>query len=527
MDLIEVADRWCAEAVRAGDAGQAADAYWHRIVVAPPESARRVPLEHRVVPLIGQRTVAQAGYRQLLAERLEEAVRVLEFGRGVLLRRTVGAVPAGQRDALRKRGQSVLLAAYQQAVDELAVLIRAQYGAPRPAAASTVMIGQNRYAIRGDDPLVAAQTRVDRLEERIAQELGIQDGPPAYSDIVRPGESIPLVYVAAAAEGYALIARDGRPPECVDLPLLTESAAESHARNLGARRIGGDLHKPVRQAVAWLTMALDPLRSRLTADPALTLVPVGWLALLPLHAAVSQHVRYAVSAHAMSPATHPVRPSDTVLLASAEHPWQAAGEPELPRFRLVAAQARMLSDLYGARLRHMPDVPAENALAEMGSTEICHFMCHGVADPAHGLNSRLQLADRPLSLAEIFAREPLRQRLVILGACESSVSDHKLLDETVSFPGALVQAGAGGVVAALWRVSEPAAALVLLRFHQGLASGRAPMEALTQAQQWLRAVTAGELKREYAVLWRDRFVPGDSVPFAEPVHWAAFTYHGV
>jgi CHAT domain-containing protein len=526
-NLIEVADRWCAEAVRAGDAGEAADAYWERVAVAPSESARRVPLSHRLLPLIGQHTVAQAGHRQLLDRRLEHAVRLLEFGRGVLMRRSVGAVTELQREALRCRGEDALLTAYQEAVADLAVLIRAQYGRTAPVPDRTIRVGSRAYAVHGDDPLVAAQARVGHLEQLIAELLGTPEGPPEYRDIVHAAGAAPLVYVAASTCGYALLVRSGRPPEHVELPLLTEGDAADQARGLAGRAAGDLPQRQVRTAVAWLTDALAPMSGKLAAEPLLTLVPVGWLALLPLHAALPQAVRYAAGAHAIRPVARPEPPVGTVLVAAAAHPRMSPQEIEPPSLLLVATQARLLGDLYGARLQHVPDASGDEILERLGTADICHFLGHGQADPVHGLSSRLLFADRALSLAEIFAREPLRQRLVVLGACESGVTDQRMPDESVSFPGALTAAGVEGVVAASWRVAEPAAALTLQRFHERLVAGEAPPAALRVAQQWLRTATHGELRRDYPGLWRDRFTRDpDTVPFAEPVHWAAFTYQG-
>jgi len=108
------------------------------------------------------------------------------------------------------------------------------------------------------------------------------------------------------------------------------------------------------------------------------------------------------------------------------------------------------------------------------------------------------------------------------------VADARILDETVSFAGAMMQAGAQGVVAALWKVSEAAAVLVLQRFHEGLAARHPPATALAEAQRWLRSVTRGEVAERYPHLLRTRLKadPADR-PFAEPVDWAAFTYTGV
>ncbi|WP_433796780.1 CHAT domain-containing protein [Actinoplanes sp. CA-252034] len=525
---VSAADAWCAEAVRAGDVAQAADAYWERVIVAPVESARQVPLARRLVPLsTGQDVVAEAGYRQLLAGHVERAVRVLEHGRGVLLRRAVGAITPAQRSALLSRGRRDLLDEYLRAVDEVAGLLRDQH-ARRTAVIPALSVGGTPYALRGLDPMVAAQERVEAREAEIARVLGAGQGPPAYADIRAVAVDGPLVYVAAATEGYALVVRPGAAPEPISLPALTAGRATGLVADLRDPAAVGEVpQRAVRSAVDWLAAVLGGLRSALRDEPAVTLVPVGVLGLLPLHAVFAQGVRYAPSARALPPHADPVRPGATVLTVSAEDPWTPDGRQPPPAMRLAAAQTARLTRLYGHRLRRLEQARADQVVGGLGTADVCHFICHGEADQHHGLDNRLLLADRHLTLAEILAREPLRQRLVVLGACESGVPDPRLPDETVSFSGALMQAGVEAVVAALWRVDEVAAALVLQRFHEGVAAGWLPVQAMAEAQRWLRSATRGEIKARYPDLYRNRFASDPTViPYAEPVHWAAFTYYG-
>jgi CHAT domain-containing protein len=52
---------------------------------------------------------------------------------------------------------------------------------------------------------------------------------------------------------------------------------------------------------------------------------------------------------------------------------------------------------------------------------------------------------------------------------------------------AFLQAGAGGVVGTLWPVGDEAAAELMAAFHDAMARGLAPAQALNQAKRTLRA----------------------------------------
>lgn len=72
---------------------------------------------------------------------------------------------------------------------------------------------------------------------------------------------------------------------------------------------------------------------------------------------------------------------------------------------------------------------------------IWHFACHGIHDPGDPLESSLVLCDGRLRLRTIFARPASSRRLAVLSACRIATAGEALLDEVVSLPSALLQAG--------------------------------------------------------------------------------------
>jgi len=177
---------------------------------------------------------------------------------------------------------------------------------------------------------------------------------------------------------------------------------------------------------------------------------------------------------------------------------------------------------------------------------VLHFSTHGVTGWNNPLQSSLLLADGALTLGELLDQKLPGARLAVLSACETGVPGTKLPDEVVGLPAGLMQAGAAGVVGSLWSVADVSTAMLMARFYElWRKDGLEPVEALRQAQIWLRDSTDGE-KRGYFQSALPEFaglrLPAESAEaffqavvfndpaarsFDHPFYWAAFTYTGL
>ena len=137
-------------------------------------------------------------------------------------------------------------------------------------------------------------------------------------------------------------------------------------------------------------------------------------------------------------------------------------------------------------------------------------------------------------------------RLVVLSSCSTGIAEiGRNPDEFSGLPAGLIMAGAAGVVASLWPVDDLSTTLLMSRFYElHLRQRQKPVDALRNAQIWLKGATASEL-RAYAQsrriegsLTAEQFELLDETlrsaggpyqtekPFAAPRYWGAFVIYG-
>jgi CHAT domain-containing protein len=278
-----------------------------------------------------------------------------------------------------------------------------------------------------------------------------------------------------------------------------------------------------------------------------TLIPTGPLSLLPLHAAWTEdassqpsgkryalddiHFTYAPNARSLTAAQKIAQQVQSERILAIDNPRQ-----DLPN------SAR---EVNGA-IAHFPEptvlrhteATVEAVRSQLIEAAIVHFSCHGTANFTQPLNSGLRMSDGLLTLRDLFALKLTEGnasgiRLAILSACETGLPGLDNIDEVVSLPIGLLQAGVAGVVASLWSVSDLSTMILLTRFYDlWRKDGLEPAIALRQAQQWLRDASPTAIVAHCAT-----FIPDlDQQPelkrslkldYSHPFHWSAFSYTGV
>jgi CHAT domain-containing protein/tetratricopeptide (TPR) repeat protein len=195
-----------------------------------------------------------------------------------------------------------------------------------------------------------------------------------------------------------------------------------------------------------------------------------------------------------------------------------------------------------------------------------HLATHGQANDARAFDSALLLTP-PVRAPEVHAGEPyldgrltaaevlefwqLNADLVTLSACESGLGQYGGGEGLLGFAQAFLLAGSRAVFLTLWEVDDTATALLMDRFYRNLLGQREDgakalpkAEALREAKQWLRTLTAAEALERLGVITqsvvrgerparqemrpvpRPQDAPPDYRPYAHPRYWAAFILIG-
>jgi CHAT domain len=524
------------------DASAPADAYAALARQVPVETLRRLD-EHKRAAFVAarQETATEAGYWLGRADRADDAVRAIEHARAILLGLLTRRLPDDVAVRLRAAKRPDLLSEYQGAIDEL-------HGAERERYARTP---HNSDTVPDPARLHRAWGRYDRITDLIDGVVGPGSADGDTVDTVdaarRAAAGGALVYLGAARRGgYALLVPAAGPLRWVPLPAVTPTDLAEQVQSYRTF-LAEPKDNTLTTVLGWLWSAvlepalqpvLEPAGLR-PAPPTVTLVPLGELGLLPLHAAGTAHrwvddhvtVRYSPSARlaARTCADRGATTAGGLGVVSVPAPPPTHG---LPPLRYAVTEVAALARIYGVTPH--PVANKHEVQTALRSADVWHLACHGRADPADPMASRLVLADGTLTVREIMISVPGTHRLAVLSACESAIPDRSRPDEMIGFPGALLQAGVAGVVAAGWRVRQDAAAALALHFHQLYRAGTPPAEALAATQRWMRTVTRGELAEDLG----GRFHPLSGTPdtqlvrwhaqqpFTDPRLWAAFSFTG-
>jgi CHAT domain-containing protein len=469
---------------------------------------------------------SQAAYALAQLGQLEQAALVLEHGSARLLSETL-AFNHADIDALKHSHRPELYAEYQAALQ--------QYDNAR-------FVSADHQA----DALKEAWQALDTVVEQIRQLKGFEQFlSVAKLEELHTAAVHHPVYISATEHGGMAIAwyeQDGQIQfECCFLPQLTDkSLREQLDHYLTAYRQRNNKRSDnmvwmntLEDVCDWLgEVFLSPLREHGFAFEKMTLMPVGLLALLPLHAAHDTEgytldkwiIPYAPNARSLNQAQARCDKINSDRLFVACDP---KGNLKYSKFETEMAQNFITEK---SVLSHK-DVRIEAVTKQLPQYNVLHFSCHGGTNMDKPLNSALQLADGNLTLEALLGMK-LNARLVVLSACETGMlADLKRADEFVSLSVGLLQAGCAAVIASLWSVRDDSTMILINRFYYlWQAQGYAPAQALRLAQRWLRDGSVQDRIDFFAAYLpkdMDKLRPVLEQDFSHPYHWAGFNLVGV
>jgi hypothetical protein len=524
---MRLAVAWVAWAVETDTPAFAAEAYEHLMSLIPLEAAARYRPEARQKVLsAAQEHTEEAGYWLARAGRYREAVVALETGRAISLSHLTSWDNPDLAARLERAGHSGLVAEYRGALADLAAAERTSTGAEGP-----------------DSPFQRAWARARAVADRIADVTGrhpLTSGT-TYADIVQASDDGAVIYIAGAkAGGYALVVAGGHDPQYIHLPEAGRGEIKKLVRDMLPGEaderpypfsINDGLRKLAEKGIR--DILLFHARGRVV-----TLVPVGQLSLIPLHATSDQRgnylgdysaIRYAPNVRTLLRCRETARSllDQQLRLLAVNVPEAHGGQAQ--RLAYVARETAEINRIWvghGRDGRVVDDCTWEEFRRAAGDYSVWHIASHGATSPHGPSGSRIYFADAEVTLEQMAAE--LRagpRRLAVLSACESHLTGAAVPNEVVGLPTMLLQLGFSGVVATAWQVNDVATTFLMTHFYGFLSRGDVPpVAALNLAQKWLRTATRDELAQ---------VVPGLRIgggggehPYANPYYWAAFAYTG-
>jgi CHAT domain-containing protein len=197
-------------------------------------------------------------------------------------------------------------------------------------------------------------------------------------------------------------------------------------------------------------------------------------------------LRFAATlAEAARPAP-PAGPQAPALLV-ADPAFDPAQYPTLDRLDGARAEVDSLRTMYRASVVLQGAAATRDALRERApGAGVIHYAGHAVFDDVRPERSALVLAGRDttgrLTAEAVNALQLRGVRLVVLAACRTVRAREGRSGGLAGFSGALVAAGAGGVVGSLWDANDKLTQPLMLAFHRAYRRSGDPAAALREAQ---------------------------------------------
>ncbi len=271
-------------------------------------------------------------------------------------------------------------------------------------------------------------------------------------------------------------------------------APTAHSLTALAQRILGRLYAGL----------LEPLAARLRDHRRLTIVPYGVLHYLPFHLLhsgsaylIEQYEVAILPAAGLITRGRLARPAGALALA---HSWDG----RLPQ---TTAEAELVRRLFGGAV--YAEQTARRAILQRPPAQILHIAAHG----EHRLDqpdlSYVQLADGQLYTDDLLQLD-LSYELVTLSACETGRANVAGGDELVGLGRGFLYAGAGALLATLWRVHDDMALRQTEHIYRALREGATKTAALRGAQ---RAILA-EAAHLHPAFWGAFQLIGDASPLS-------------
>ncbi|HEX7723411.1 MAG TPA: CHAT domain-containing protein [Pyrinomonadaceae bacterium] len=219
---------------------------------------------------------------------------------------------------------------------------------------------------------------------------------------------------------------------------------------------------------------------------------------------------YAPSASIMIVATENGRREDRAgderLLAVGNPDFDREENPNLPDLHDAESEARNIAALYPKPSLLLGSYATKQKfLSTLGAVEVVHFAGHFLSNGQAPANSKLLLAGGDLRSAELGSTKLLKNKLVVLSACETAFEHYNRSEGSIGIARTFLALGAPLVVASQWKVDSETTHDLMIAFHRNRRQkSMSSAEALRNAQLEVMGRAEGR----------------------PPFYWAAFSLYG-
>ncbi|WP_325312335.1 CHAT domain-containing protein [Longimicrobium sp.] len=304
-----------------------------------------------------------------------------------------------------------------------------------------------------------------------------------------------------------------------DVRLLRRTVSRGNVLTMIERSVAA-LESPARAAFARPDLArlyellVRPVENRLgRAETPLVILVDGEIAGVPFDVLLdARRARYLVQDHplrfaaTLAEAARSAPPADrsAPALLVADPAFDPTQYPTLDRLRGARAEVDSLRMMYRASVVLQGPAATRDALRDRApGASVIHYAGHAVFDDARPEQSALVLAGSGttgrLTAEAVNALQLRGVRLVVLAACRTVRSREGRSGGLAGFSGALLAAGAGGVVGRLWEADDRLTQPLMLAFHRAYRRSADPAAALREAQ--LELLRSNDPARHSPAAW--------------------------
>lgn len=367
------------------------------------------------------------------------------------------------------------------------------------------------------------ERQLDALQERIAVARGLAGLYAAPLDAASALRLLPagaalVEYFVAGGEWVAFVLRDGtiqvfRGPVSGDV--LIDRLRRFHFQigralaSLDRIREGNRderlLNDVLRESAALDAVLIAPLRQALAGVERLVIVPHGPLHTLPFHALWNaEQGRYLIETcevtYAPSASLLAHLPSNDVAPGAVRA--VVVGVPDALAPAIAAEAEQVAAVLDGSLLLLGDAATVDRVTSEALTADVVHLACHGRFSAEIPLGSGLKLADRWLTVRDVYGLH-LRASLVTLSGCDTGRTAVGGGDELIGLIRGFFAAGASSLILSLWLVNDESTAELMSDFYDGWRRGASKPAALRSAQRALLA------KRPHPAFWAPFILGGN------------------